>query len=147
MPSDFLFRALRTEEIQAGILIPKSQAPFEALPMLGIDTHLPFSLAVQTEYAVRQHQWKQRGYPTRGVSTTPHEHRARYYASRDRTIAVIRRSCLRDFGIQEFVVNDVLGDHPGDIACREDNEVILVSPNDGPFSSTVIERVYTLESG
>jgi hypothetical protein len=90
--SKYLFRALRREEIEAGnVLIPKGQGPFQADPRLGIDTRLPFKLGPTEEHAVRQHQWNQSGFPTSGVSTTPHISRAKYYAQKNKVIVKIDR--------------------------------------------------------
>jgi hypothetical protein len=143
--SHYLYRALRPEEIARGVLIPKSQEPFTADPRLAIDTRLPFILGPTTEHAVRQHQWQQQGFDTRGVSTTPHLRRARFYASTHRLIAVIRRDLLVGFGIEEFRVNEWLADHPEDIACTDDDEVILVCETPGPLPAEIIERMIGVE--
>jgi hypothetical protein len=134
----YLYRALRPEEISRRLLIPKSQEKFLALPRLGIDTHLPFILGENAEHAVRQHQWQQHGFDTRGVSTTPHLARARHYARKYRVIAVIDRTLFSALGIDEFVVNDCLARYPRDIACIEDDEVILVSQEAGPLPAAII---------
>lgn len=140
----YLYRALRPLEISQGVLIPKSQDAFAAHPRLGIDTRLPFVLAPTTEHAVRQHQWQQDGFDTRGVSTTPHLSRARFYARHGR-IAIIRRDVLSTLGIEEYVVNDWLADHPADIACADDDEVILVCGLPGPFPAEIIERIVSVD--
>jgi len=141
----YLYRALRPVEISERVLIPKAQEPFAADPRLGIDTRLPFVLGPTSEHAVRQHQWQQHGFDTRGVSTTPHLGRARYYAARNRLIAVIRRDLLLGFGIEEKVVNDLLAGHAEDIACVEDDEVILVSATPGPLPVEIIERIVDID--
>ena len=141
----YLYRALRPVEISERVLIPKAQEPFAAHPRLGIDTRLPFVLGPTPEHAVRQHQWQQHGFDTRGVSTTPHLARARSYAATHRLIAVIRRDMLPGFGIEDFVVNDWLGDHPEDIACVEDDEVILVSSTPGALPAEIIERIVDVD--
>lgn len=144
---NFLYRALRSEEIDAGfILIPKSQREFKALPRLGIDTRLPFILGETVEHAVRQHQWQQNGFPTRGISTTPHIHRATFYAQRYQIIVRIDRSSLNRFGIKEYVVAELLSKSSQDIACQEDNEVILVREQDGAWPKEVIDQVLKLDS-
>src|SRR6266571_3631237 len=144
-PSGYLYRALRAEEITQGVLIPKSQEPFSALPRLGIDTRLPFALGATAEHAVRQHQWQQDGFDTRGVSTTPHVGRARFYAATHRRIAVIRRDLIAGFGIEEFHVNEWLADHQEDIACPDDDEVILVCGTPGPLPAEIIERIISVD--
>ena len=142
----FLYRALRAAEIEAGcVLIPKNQRPFEADPRLGIDTRLPFVLGPTEEHAVRQHQWQQNGFPTSGVSTTPHLERAQFYAAADGVIVEIDRRLFSVYGLRECVVNSILGEHPVDIAVPEDDEVILVWDEAGPFPKQLIVRVILLD--
>ena len=146
MDQQFLYRALRSEEIEAGnILIPKGQGPFTAHPRLGIDTRLPFVLVATEEHAVRQHQWKQRGFPTSGVSTTPHIDRARFYAQTNQVIVKIDRSLLKHCGVREYDVSGLLASFPEDISIPEDDEVILVSDEDGLFPNEVIVDVIWLD--
>ena len=138
----YLYRALRPEEIEQGyVLIPKSQNPFKEHPRLGIDTRLPFKLGEQEEYAVRQHQWQQKGFPTSGVSTTPHLERAKYYAKNYKIIVKINRYSLKKYGIKEYIVKDWLGEHPEDMAIPEDDEVILVYKNGDKFPKEIIEEI------
>jgi hypothetical protein len=147
MSSDFLYRALRIVEIEKGVtLISKSQEAFIAHPRLGIDTRFPFMLGETEEHAVRQHQWQQKGYPTRGISTTPHLERAKYYAHENKIIVRINRSLLRENQIKEYVVNDLLGPFPQDIACPEDDEVILVQNQNSEWSKSIIDQVLRLDN-
>lgn len=127
------------------VLMPKGQESFAVGPRLGIDTRLPFTLGPTAKHAVRQHQWQQHGFETRGVSTTPLLARARVYAANHRMIAVIRRDLLLGFGIEEFAVNELLADHPEDIACPEDNEVILVRETSGPLPVEIIDRILCID--
>ena len=146
MQERFLYRALRQEEINAGnILIPKGQGPFVAEPRLGIDTRLSFVLGPTEKYAVRQHQYRQNGFPTSGVSTTPHFERAKFYAQTNRVIVKIDRTLLGQYGVREFVVHEWLSAHPQDIAVPEDDEVILVSGVEGPFPTQIIVEVVQLK--
>ena len=146
MPDNLLYRALRTEEIAAGnLLIPKGQGPFSENPRLGIDTRLPFVLGPTDEHAVRQHQWQQNGFPTKGISTTPHFERACMYAKSKRIIAVIDRQLFTEYGIREYHVNAVLGAFPEDIAFPEDDEVIIVCENDGPLPREIIIDIINLD--
>ena len=139
--SKYLYRALRKEEIDAGyVLIPKSQKPFKSHPRVGIDMRLPFKIGEQEEYAVRQHQWKQNGFPTSGISTTPHFERARDYA-RDGVIVKTNRQLCSKYGIREYVVKEYLGKFPEDIAVPEDDEIILVKKNGDSFPKEIIEKV------
>ncbi|MDK2742178.1 MAG: hypothetical protein NDI90_04630 [Nitrospira sp. BO4] len=147
MTHAFLYRALRSDEIEAGcVLISKTQGSFEAGPRLGIDTRLPFALGPTEEHAVRQHQWQQNGFPTSGVSTTPHLERARFYAAARGVIVEIDRRLFSMYGVRECVVNLILGEHPVDIAVPEDDEVILVRDEAGPFPKQLIVRVIFLDS-
>ena len=142
MENPYLYRGLRKEEIDAGnLLIPKSQEPFAADPCLGIDTRLPFILGKTEEHAVRKHQWLQSGYPTRGISTTPHIERARIYAKSNKIIVVIDRRLFKQYGIREYHINTILGAFPEDISVPEDDEVIIVFDVDGPFPKELIVEV------
>ncbi len=138
----YLYRALRKEEIEAGnILIPKEQETFKKLPRIGIDTRLPFVMGETEEHAVRQHHWQQKGFPTSGISTTPHFERAKYYAGKDGVIEKIDRSLFNKYGIKEYVVKEYLGKFLEDIACPEDDEVILVKEDGGDFPKKIIKEV------
>ncbi|PIW34158.1 MAG: hypothetical protein COW28_00725 [bacterium (Candidatus Ratteibacteria) CG15_BIG_FIL_POST_REV_8_21_14_020_41_12] len=140
----YLYRALRKEEVNAGnILIPKSQGPFRSHPRLSIDTNLPFWLGERKEYAIRQHQWQQSGFPTSGISTTPHFERAKFYAQ-DGVIVKIDRQLFGKYSIKEYVVKEYLEKFPEDIAAPEDDEIILVKEDDGPFPKEVIKEVIRL---
>jgi hypothetical protein len=123
------------------MLIPKGQRPFKADPRLDIDTRLPFVLGPTEEHAVRQHQWQQNGFPTIGVSTTPHLERARFYAAARGVIVEIDRRLFSVYGVREYVVNSILSENPVDIAVPEDDEVILVRDEAGPFPKQLIVRV------
>src|SRR5262245_22589396 len=145
MENPFLYRALRKAEVDAGyILIPKGQGPFLAEPRLDIDTRLPFILGPTEEHAVRQHQWKQDGFPTSGISTTPHLYRAKFYARIDHVIVKIDRTYFSRFGIKEFVVKDWL--IVDDISVPEDDEVILVTELDATFPKEIIIEKIILDS-
>lgn len=140
----FLYRALRTLEIEEGFnLIPKATDAFKSDPMLGIDTVFPFSFG-SVENIVRQHQWKQYGWPTRGISSTPYYDRALFYAAKNKVIVRIDTSKFIDFGITTYDVNSILGHRANDIAVPEDNEIILVYQNDGLFPKEIIVEVINL---
>ena len=141
MKTPFLYRALRREEINSGyILMPKSQEPFPAEARLGIDTRLPFQLGPTEGHAVNQHQWKQHGFPTRGISTTPHIERAQFYAQANKVVVAIDRKVLSLYGIKEYIVKE----WAIEIAVPEDDEVILVMEKDGPFPKEIISEVILL---
>jgi hypothetical protein len=138
MKMPFLYRALRFEEINAGyVLIPNSQEPFLAEARIGIDTRLPFQLGSTEEHAIRQHQWEQNGFPTRGISTTPHFERAKYYARINKVIVKIDRKLFGKYRIKEYIVKDWLLS-PSDIAVPEDEEIILVQEVAGVFPQELI---------
>jgi hypothetical protein len=139
--TEFLYRALRPEEISRGVLIPKSCGPFIAesrLPQV-----LPFTLGERPEHAVRAHQWEGR-YPTSGVSTTPHLKRAKRYAQHHRRIAKIAVARLAEFHVQTFCVADYV--HASLICVPEDDEIILVCPDVESFPVAIITDIFELSS-
>ena len=143
----FLYRALRKIEIDSDFsLIPKEdiKSEFTSDPILGIDTTLPFSLN-SVDNKVRQHQWRQNGLPTRGISTTPFFERAKFYASRNRIIAKIDTKLFKEFGILTYDVNKILGFRPDDIAIPEDNEIILTYKEAGSFPKDLIVELINLD--
>jgi hypothetical protein len=138
----YLYRALRKEEIDAGnILIPKSQGPFRSDRCFGIDMYFPIEFGSVTN-AIRQHQWKQKGFQTSGVSTTPHFERAKFYAERNGVIVKIDCQSLSKYGIIEYDVDGYL--KPGEIAVPEDDEIILVREEGGSFPKEIIVGVNIL---
>jgi hypothetical protein len=139
--TEFLYRALRPEEISRGVLIPKSCGPFVADPML--PQVLPFTLGERPEHAVRAHQWNGR-YPTSGVSTTPHLRRAEHYAQRHRTIAKIAVERLARFQVQRFRVSEYV--NASQICMPEDDELILVCANAECFPKEIIADIFELSS-
>ncbi|HJS74310.1 MAG TPA: hypothetical protein VJ921_08495 [Vicinamibacteria bacterium] len=140
--SPLLYRALLSEEVEAGcVLIPRAQGPFAARSRGRTDGSRPLS---PEEAALRQHQWRQRGFPSRGVSTTPHLDRARRYAEAG-VIVELDRRLFEPNWIREFSVNEVLARFPADIAAPEDEEVILVCELEGPFPSEIVRRVIRLD--
>jgi hypothetical protein len=140
-----LHRALNADEIDQGyVIVPKSRSAFLAAPRIDIDSHMPFSFAVSEQNAIRQHQWKQDGFRTRGVSTTPHLNRAIAYAGRHGYIVKIDRQIAGQRQVVEFDVNERLAEHPEDIACQEDDEIILVLDRDGDWPEDIIVGVLTV---
>jgi hypothetical protein len=135
----FLYRALRPEEVNSGVLIPKACGPFIAPPRL--PQVLPFVLGERTEHAVRAHQWNGE-YPTSGVSTTPHLRRAEHYAQRHRMIAKIPVERLAQFGIQTFRVSEYVDSSL--ICVPEDDESILVCPDRECFPGEIIADIFQL---
>ncbi len=139
--TEFLYRALRPQEISRGVLIPKSCGPFVAEPRL--PQVLPFTLGERPEHAVRAHQWEGR-YPTSGVSTTPHLKRAEHYAQRHRRIARIAVARFVQFHIQTFRVSDYV--HASQVCVPEDDEIILVYPDAESFPEEIITDIFELSS-
>lgn len=132
-----LYRALRQDEIVAGfLLIPKSTAPFVAPPRL--PNILPVNLAPGVEHALREHQWDGK-FPTRGVSTTPHLNRAVHYAQNSGVIVRLDVGRLLDSGIQLYRVSDHVP--AALIVVPEDDEVVLVSEDDGPLPAECVVEV------
>jgi hypothetical protein len=138
----FLYRALRPEEINRGVLFPKACGPFLADPML--PQVLPFTLGKRGEHAVRAHQREGR-YPTSGVSTTPHLKRAEHYAQHHRTIARISVARLAEFQVRTFCVADYVDESL--ICAPEDHEVILVRPGVESLPAEIIDEIFDMSSG
>lgn len=141
----YLYRALRPEEIQQNyILLPKSQKPFRANPIIRAGTYFPFYPTATPRNAVRYHQWEQNGIRTSGISTTPHLDRAVSYAQHNKVIVKIDRTLLFQFGIMEYIVKDYV--IPKEIACPEDDEVILVKLDGGNFPKNIITEIIKIIS-
>jgi hypothetical protein len=135
-----LFRALRDVEIAAGnILIPKSQAPFVAHPILPIT--LPFQLGESAIHAVRIHQMNGK-FPTRGVSCTTDWNIALRYAERSKVVVRIREDILESHGIRRYRVRDHVP--PSQVEHSDDEEVILVCDREGPFPKEIVEKVFVI---
>jgi hypothetical protein len=80
--------------------------------------------------AVIRHQFNQEGFPTSGISTTPHFERATIYARGKDGLSLgfiykIARARLKEHDVREFIVADY-AIYP---SVPEDDEVILVIPN------------------
>ena len=67
----------------AGELLPKNDRPFVRSPEYGRAEYGNSFWGKCAENAVVEHQLHQAGYPTSGVSTTPHLSRAIFYATQD----------------------------------------------------------------
>lgn len=133
--NEFLYRALRIEEINAGnLLLPKEQRIFQDWPQLGLDTTLPFILGPTEEYAAYHHQL---GQKTSGVSTTPIFEIAKFYAHENKIIVKISRDLLQDFNIKEIVVSEKCPI----VIKPEDQEVILIKLDDKPWPKEIIQEV------
>jgi hypothetical protein len=114
-----------------GRLIPKKSGEFTYTfhwdePGLKYDSGATYD-ASETN-AVHRHQLNQEGFPTSGISTTPHLNQAKVYArGRDGRSAGyvfrIDRSKLADQGVREYVVAKFVKDP----SIPKDEEVILVT--------------------
>src|SRR5262249_3397759 len=132
-----LYRALRDVEIEAGfVLIPKSQAPFRALPRLPLV--LPFRLGETDDHAVREQQWDGK-FLTRGVSCTTEWSVALRYGAKTKIIVRIDESKCDLFGIRRYRVRDHV---PSELIIHpDDEEVILVWDKDGAFPKEIVSEV------
>lgn len=139
---DILYRALNSEEIKAGgILLPKSQDPFVA--PLGFPVPFPAMFGETENHAVRDHQ-RDGIFPTRGVSTTTLKDIAfNKYGKKLGTIAIINRAALKNLGIKEFVVSEILS--KGEILHPGDDEVILTYDEDGALPKEIIIEIVKIE--
>jgi len=139
MNTRFLFRALNSDEIRAGcVLIPKSKDSFLAEPRF--PAMFPIVFGSSERNAVRDHQWDSR-FNTRGVSTSTSLDVAKRYAHNNIIVKVCRDN-LREFGIKEYVVKEILPE--SEISHPEDEEVILVQEENGSFPKDIIVEVMTL---
>lgn len=137
-----LYRALRADEIEAGcVLVPKGQGPFASGPRRGVGSNA----RTPEEHAVRRNRWRQQGCPSRGVSTTPHLSRARFYARPRGVIVELDRGMFERLWVREYPVNEVLADCPQDIPAPEDDEVILVCELEGALPREIVRRVIRLQ--
>jgi len=146
MHHPFLFRGVTASFHLAneGLLRPKSQGPFTYAFHWGEPGHLWGSGALwgsTPTNAVIRHQLNQEGFPTSGISTTPHIERATVYArgkdgNGNGFVFKIIRSELERHGITEFVVAQFC--QP---SVPEDDEVILVVSGSSCLPSTVVAEV------
>jgi hypothetical protein len=134
MDTEFLFRGTSEAFHQAndGLLKPKVQGPFTYQfhwdePGFTWDSGVTWDST--STNAVIRHQFNQEGFPTSGISTTPHFERAVLY-TRGRNGAFggyvfkIDRKALQQHGVAEFVVAQFCAP-----SIPEDDEIILVVPN------------------
>lgn len=125
-----------------GVLRPKTSRPFMASPEWDRAEWGNAFWGESPGNAVIEHQQHQAGFPTSGVSTTPHLERAIFYATHGGKycrafVYVIDRSQCGALGVSEFIVNDVVP-LP---SVAEDDEVILVAGDFGPLPGALIVEV------
>jgi hypothetical protein len=125
-----------------GELHPKQFEPFTRNPEYGRDEYGNCFWGNSPLNAVVEHQRHQAGYPTSGVSTSPHFNRAQIYATQDGKfptgyVYVIDIEQCAAHGVTLYFVNDIVPQP----AIVEDEEVILVAQNFGVIPSEVIINV------
>jgi len=143
----FLYRGVTESHFQTtgGRLLGKMLPPFEYTPRVdeaGVKYDGGWTWGRSETNAVIRHQLNQEGFPTAGVSTTPHIKRARLYATGPDgasagRIFKIDRSLLSLHGIREFVVA-AFARHP---SVPLDEEVILVAPDGSPLSPAILIKI------
>jgi len=128
--------------------MPKITSPFVYTPHFDEGFHLDDGATFDggEENAVIRHQLDQAGFPTSGVSTTPHLHRAQFYATSrqvDGIVYRIDRTLLAAHGVLEYVVAQYVR-LP---SVPEDDEVILVAHDNGPIPLEVVADILTVRRG
>lgn len=146
MVAEFLFRGVSEAFHQAngGLLKPKVQGPFSYefhWDEPGLTWDSGATLDSTSTNAVIRHQLNQEGFPTSGISATPHLERAILYTrGKDGRasgyVFKIDRSALLHHGITEFVVAQFCVP-----SILEDDEVILVVPDGLHLPPSVIIEV------
>ncbi|WP_427500628.1 hypothetical protein ACQE3E_13115 [Methylomonas sp. MED-D] len=142
--AEFLYRGVSIEfyEKLNGELRPKELAPFARKPKWGRAAWGNSRWGESDVNGVIEHQLHQAGYPTSGVSTTPHIERAMFYATHAGSlqggyIYVIDRSRLAEHGVASHVVAELVNIP----SVPEDDEVILVASNYSIIPKAVIVEV------
>lgn len=144
MPS-FLYRGVNPDlhtELN-GVLRPKAHRPFIASPEWSRAEWGNAFWGESQENAVIEHQQQQAGFPTSGVSTTPHLARAFFYATHggkypQAYVYVIDRLQCKALAVSEFIVNDIVPSP----SVVEDDEVILVARDFGALPAALIVEVH-----
>ena len=144
----YLYRGVNPELYKNGKgLSPKKVGDFKyRFKHNGIITHNGDARYGLCEHnAVLRHQLNQEGFPTSGVSTTPHFERAKHYALANNTYKIgyvykIDRNLLKKHKIKEYIVSK----HIKYPSIPEDDEVILVDENGGELSKEIIIDIITV---
>ena len=142
--ADFLFRGVSASlhEQLCGELRPKNFLPFAREPSWDSASWDDSAWGESEINGVVEHQLDQAGLPTSGISTTPHIHRAHFYATHGGKFAtgyiyVIDRGKLDALRVRAFAVNELLN-HP---SVPEDDEVILVAEDQGVLPPDIVVEV------
>ena len=92
------------------------------------------------------HQWKQKGYPTSGISSTPHYERAKFYAlhggdAKKGYVFKLLIEALKSCGVAIYNVNKLINAP----YILEDDEHILVEKNFGPIPDIAIVDILIVD--
>ncbi len=139
----FLFRGIHHSSYSGigSALRPKELGPFTKQPKWDVAEWENSTYVTSTINAVIEHQHKQAGLPTSGLSTTPRIERAKVYAlgraakGCGYVIRIDVKKCL-ELGIEQYRVNSLVRAP----AAPEDEEVILVAPG-GVFPEAIVVGV------
>ena len=144
----YLYRGISKSlhEKLKGQLLPKTTSPFIYTFHLNEGFHFDSGakLDASEANAVIRHQLKQAGFPTCGISTTPHFDRARFYAtfrSINGFVYEIDRTLLKAHDVREYVVAQYVH-YP---SVPEDDEVILVASDNGPVPQDIVTKIIPVE--
>lgn len=147
----YLYRGVSPELYQktGGKLVPKSTDVFAHTFKYG-ESGLKYGSGAtygsSPANAVLKHQHNQEGYPTSGVSTTPHLARAHFYATcggkyGNGYIYKIDRELLEINGVKEYVVAQYVTSP----SIPEDDEVIIVEKDFSTLPDAIIAEIIVLE--
>ena len=137
----YLYRALRPEEITAGIvLIPKARDVYEAEPIL--PEKLPFNFVDNPKSARQGHQHDSDRYRTSYVSTTPILERAQYYAAINKVIVTIDTATFDALGVVAHHVATEFASFQ--ISKPQDDEFLLEYRGEHEFPKEIIADVEML---
>lgn len=141
--SRYLYRGFCIERYQnvTAALTPKAPGKFEHVFCHdgSIKSDGSATYGSSERNAVLRHQLNQAGLPTAGVSTSPHRHRAIFYAlsggeNNKGIVITLDRDKLSKYGVHEHVVSATVTSP----SVPEDEEVILVSLDGGPLPLGII---------
>jgi hypothetical protein len=139
--SNFLYRGVNSElyEKLNGTLTPKETSAFVKPAEFARAEFGNAEFGVTELNAVIEHQQHQAGYPTSGISTTPHLERAEMYASGNGKynsfyIYVIDMDLCRQHDVKIYKVNEVVPQP----SIPEDDEVILVASDNRALPKGII---------
>jgi hypothetical protein len=148
-----LYRGMSVDfhRANSGELRPKACGSFEYMFKWGERGHVwggGTTYGKSEANAVIRHQLNQEGFPTCGISTTPHIARAAIYARgkgglSDGFVYEIDRERLTQFHIRELVVADFARDP----SVPDDDEVILVTLNSEQLPAELVLRLIPVPPG